>query len=553
MSSRSRVAVALVASAVALLSWNATAAADESEQSPQEQAEEQVLDQAVTAPPEVGPVEKRGVPRFDNRPISWRWALGGQAFGLTGGTIWYVLDEETKAVDWDYTGWYSDDPELELRPQSEVWKGLDGFRFDDNVMVLNTPLHPLAGSGYYLLARSSSMGMLASFLTANTTSFLWEAVIEHQEVISVNDQIYTGIGGFPLGEFYYQMGQYFRHSEPTRFNRAMSWVFGLPLQLRDLVHGTSPQRGGLTDRGFPEDIWAKFVLHTGAGAGLTADGYGEVGASGELIRLPDFQAEGEHSKWVFGPLQSSLATSLSLNNDYVHNWKIDAQVDMAGYYHHDISDSGGHLEGTSLFVGTGMGFRHVQHWYQEEPLADGDFLSRYGIVHLPGLRLDGSWLSEHADVRLSYSALPGITSIDSVAYPVYRDETGREAARTVLADERYYYGWGISNLLRLEVDMDPAHFHLNADIHWSRSINALDRFKHEEERFGEDGDGYLTLTDLVSELELGVLFALPVSNLRAGAIAQARRHNGTLTDATDDEWSADRRDVRALGTIQLVY
>lgn len=509
------------------------------------------LDEEIAPPPAFPDAD--GVLRLDHRSPSWRWAIGGQLLALTGGTIWYVLDEETNAVDWDYRGIYSDDPDLELRPQSDVWRRFDGWRFDDNVMVLNTPLHPMAGSGYYLLARSSSLGMLGSLLAANTTSLVWETVIEHQEVVSINDLVYTGLGGFPLGEMYYQLGQFFRHSEPTRLNRALSWVFGLPLQLRDLVHGTSPQYDGPVDeRGWPTDIWHNFVLHTGFGTGITADSYLELGASAELNRLPDFQAAGEHEGFVYGPLKSSLAASISANDDYVHNWKLDGRVDFAGHYLHDMTDEDGPVEGTSLFVGTGMGFRHVQHWFQNEPLAQGDFLSRYGIVHLPGLRLDTSWMHEAATLRLSYSAYPDITSIDSVAYPIFAEETGRQAARTVLANERYYYGFGFSNLLRLEADMDPAHFHVQADLHWSRSINARDRFKHEEERFGPDADDYLTLIDRVANVEMGALFALPAYNMRAGLVGQMRRHDGTVRDG-GNEWTADRRDLRMLGVLQLVY
>lgn len=541
---------ALIIAMAALFGWSSMAVAQPDE--PDEEDAENTEQQMVDAP---DGADSDGLLRLEHRDTSWRWLLGGQLFSMTGGTIWYVLDEETNAVDWDYTGWYSDDPELELRPQSEVWRGLDGWRFDDNVMVLNTPLHPLAGSGYYLLARSSSLGMLGSFLAANSTSMFWETVIEHQEVVSVNDLIYTGVGGFPIGEFYYQLGQFFRHSEQTRLNRALSWVFGLPLQLRDAIHGTSPDPGvdlSLGDRGWPTDIWHQFVLHSGAGRGMTADGYLELGASAQLARLPDYRGEGEHDQWLTGPLQSSLAASVSANGDYVHNWKIDARLDMAGYYRHDVSADAGQRQGTSLFLGTGMGFRHIQHWYQPEPLADGDFLSRYGIVHLPGLRLDFSWMNEHADIHLKYAALPDVTSIDSVAYPEFEQATGREAPRTVLADERYYYGVGLSNLLRIDIDMAPAHFHGDLAVHWSRSINSLDRFKDDPERFGDDLDGYLTLVDRITSLELGAMFDLPLPDLRAGIVGQMRRHHGVVRDGAE-EWDADRHDMRFLGTLRLVY
>ena len=569
MKKHRRAGIKSVAFIVLLSCWSTTALADETEEEAEQAAE--TMPQSVEAPNGDEPIaDEPGAdePSADaltvdapdgtydpgDDDISWRWVIGGQLFALTGGTIWYALDEETNAVDWDYSGLWGDAPDdLEMRPQSEAWRGLDGWRFDDNVMVLNTPLHPLAGSSYYILARSSSLGMLGSFLAQNATSMTWETVIEHQEVTSVNDLILTGVGGVPLGEMYYQMGEYFRRGERTRFNRVMSWIFGLPSQLRDVIHGRTPGHAlTLDERGLPDDTWSRFVLHSGVGGEINAGPYGEIGVSGELSQLPDYRRAGDHDGWLTGPLKTSLAASLSADDNRVNNWKIDARLDLAGYYLNEIDGEAGEEEGTSLFVGTGMGFRHVQHWYEEEVLVDSDFLGRYGIVHLPGFRLEASWFGGEADIHFSYAALPDFTSIDSVAYPEYFADTGRIAPRTVLADERYYYGWGFSNLLRLEFDIAAAHVYGNLDLHWTRSIDRLDRFKHDTERFGEDLDGYLSLTDSVTHLEVGALFDMPIPNLRTGIIAEGRQRRGTVDDG-NDQWNQQRRDVRVLGTVQMVY
>ncbi len=483
-------------------------------------------------------------PSANHDPMWWR-AGGWQAAALTAGTIWYFSYGDLNSVDWDFAGLYSDDPEL--RPQSEVWKNFGGWRLDDNVMFLNTPLHPMAGAAYYLLGRGHNLGMWSSILLANLTSFFWEAGIEHHEVISLNDMILTGIGGIPLGEFYHQFGQFFRSAEPTWYNQAMAWVFAAPSQINDLIDGTGPLYvGARDDRGWPEATWHRFEIRPGfSAAGVVGDQRtrfdGEITASAELVRLPDFRRTGERNEWLTGPLRSKLETGIAAGGGDIYSWGLRGELDFAGYYRHRVADG----VGTSFFAGAGLAFDHQQHRY------DGG-LDRYGLVHLPGLRLDGSWLTGPADVRVRYGVHPDFASIDSVAYPVYRDETGRRAGRTVLDDERYYMGWGLTNMLGIEVEASPAHLHWDARVHWARGWNALDRFWDDEERFGQDLDGYLTVTDTVWHHEVGALFDTPVSSLQTGVVGEYRSRAGTVEDG-EETWSDRRRDLRGLGVVRMGF
>ena len=482
-------------------------------------------------------------------PISTDWWRTGawQTVAMIGATIWYLSYDELNAEDWDYTGLYSNDPEFELRPQSEVWRNFGGWRFDDNVMYLNTPLHPMAGAGYYLLARGSNLGMWASVLVTNLTSFFWEAGIEHQEVISLNDLVLTGVGGIPLGEVYHQLGRFFRSSEPTTFNRVMSWIFATPTELHDLIDGTAPlYPGERGDFGWPTNTWHRFVLQPAMGSSV-ADGAdsarhdAELFAEAELNRLPNYREEGDRAEWVSGPLYTQIAAQFSAGGGDVYSWGLEGALDFAGHHRQMIGES----TGAGWFAGLGMAFRHYQHRF-------GGVLDRYGLVHLPGPVADATFMTGPADVRLRLGVYPDFSSIDSRAYPRFRDQTGRVDGRTVLDDERYYYGWGLSALTRLEVDVDPVHLHWNWDLHWARSIDTLDRYWDDEERFGADLDGYLHLTDSASTHKLSAMIQTPIPRLRTGLIGEYRGRAGTVSDG-DDTWSDDIADWRGMVAGQLVY
>ena len=508
----------------------------------------------------------------DPRQLSWRWLIGGQVFELTAGIVWYLTDEETNEVDWDYSGIYTSRDVVEegnmgpreLRPQRERWRGLDGFRFEDNVMVLNSPLHPMAGAGYYILARSASAGMAGSALTAQVSSLVWEGAIEHMEVFSINDQLLTAAGGVALGEAYFQLGDFFRRAEPTRFNRSMAWVFGFPSQLRDRIHGyDAPQARAYGDHGWPEEIWNRFTIEPAFSVASTRaegeEGFGDPRFDGELAvameisNLPDYRRSGEHSRWISGPLYSSLSANLAMGSD-VHDWGLRSELDFAGYYRHDLrGEDVGSRRGTSLFVGTGLGFRHVQHRFDDAGAFDERrFLDRHGIVHFPGLRLDASWFTGVADVRLRYGLTPDFAAMESRAYRDFRAAGQEEyqGFQTVVEKEGYYYGAGFSSLVDLEVTIDPVHLHWGWDLHWTSSIDRADRFKDFEEF-----EGYLSMTDLVSTHEVGAMFDIPVSNLRAGVRGEYRQRSGTLQEPGEegDFVESQSSELRGLGVLQLSY
>ena len=483
----------------------------------------------------------------------WRNAFwNGLALGLA--TWWYLSYDDLNSEDWDFTGFYTDDPELEMRPQIEKWRGLDGWRFDDNIMVFNSPLHPMAGAGYYIMARGNNLGIWGAILTANISSFVWEAVIEHHEVMSINDSIYTGFAGIPLGEAYHQLGQFFRSGERNWVNQTMSWIFATHLQLHDLIDGTAPLYLGERDEmGWPVDTWNRFVIQPGFSAASTQGSDvvrydGEIAGSAELKRLPDFRRQGSHSQWFTGPIGVELASSFSTGQPDagVYTWHLYGALDFAGYYHQNLRSSPRGKVGASHFVGLGMAFKHIQHRF------DG-FLDRYGIMNLPGLRLDSSFFAGPVDLRFRWGVHPDFTHTDALAYPTFEAQSGRRAARTVLENHGYYYGWGLTSALGVELNMSPLKISWQWDRHWARSINAMDRYRDDEERFGPDLDGYLTLTDQHDNHRLSAMVDIPgISPLQAGLIGEWRGRQGMVDDG-DERWRAELSELRGLGVVRLVY
>jgi hypothetical protein len=121
------------------------------------------------------------------------------------------------------------------------WHNLTDSKWvvDNDQFSLNQFLHPYGGSIYYGLARSAGLTFWESFLYSVGGSFLWEMGDETTQP-SINDMIFTPIGGTFLGEPLFRMASllletdegkpgFWRElgaaviSPPTGFNRL---VFG---------------------------------------------------------------------------------------------------------------------------------------------------------------------------------------------------------------------------------------------------------------------------------------------------------------------------------------
>ncbi len=386
------------------------------------------------------------------------------------GMIKYWLTPSVNSVDWDY------------RFNWENWRKrlltYDAWRFDDNRISINTYEHVLGGVLYYFVPRSLGASMLESFLFALAASAIWELLIEFREVVSVNDMIFTPVGGMALGEVLFQLSKFFQRGSDTAINQVLSSIFGVAgvSNLNAWVSKNKPRVSSNTDRfGFPSDVWHKFDVFSNFEKSKTKSGVSwekiSLGFDTKIIDIPGAGQVGN----INTLLTDGGFTRLVFNgkfNQFVNlsDFLFFAKTSLIGYYRQSITKTQEQeLKGYSFFIGTSTAIDYHTHLI-------GKVTDRLGIVNVLGPSLDLTYYSNGYKIRCTIDVFGDFAAVRSFAIDKFIENNGESALVSVLKDHHYYFAFGITANPRVEVSNGPFEMSIELKYHWLTSVNALDRF-----------------------------------------------------------------------------
>ncbi len=120
------------------------------------------------------------------------------------GEIEYLANKGINDDDWEYPFTF----------KGFARKIADGPTLDANNFTTNAVSHVYAGSMYYSAARSFGYSFPKSMLFSIGGSLMWEYLGEYRERASLNDMLFTGIGGALVGEALFQTARFFERTLP---------------------------------------------------------------------------------------------------------------------------------------------------------------------------------------------------------------------------------------------------------------------------------------------------------------------------------------------------
>ncbi|MEZ4367157.1 MAG: DUF3943 domain-containing protein [Kofleriaceae bacterium] len=335
---------------------------------------------------------------------------------------------------------------------------LDAWRYDNNGFPINFIWHPVDGAQYHVFARASDLSLPMSVLYAGVSSMIWEAGIEFQERLSINDALVTTGAGTSLGEFVHWLGRYLESApEPRPWHAVARWGLTTTRAAHNAALGHDRLRPHTTADalGLSSDIWHRFEFFAGVGLGRLEGDAGAAAGSGprpELATLGTVRAHGELAAlpgYLTAPVldRSFVEANLTsarlrvLGGDDAIGLDLATDAVLIGHHHQRLPlDRAGH----ATTIGVALGFH-----YRRDLI--GAWTDRVAQLHLPGLALDHHVHVGEVTARARLRAHIDFAGMHAAGYGRWRAANPDGVDKAILRKRGYYFGWGPSASLELEV------------------------------------------------------------------------------------------------------
>lgn len=386
-------------------------------------------------------------------------------------TFNYYLAPKSNFPDWEY----------DLKSSLKARANFGAVRFDDNQFKTNVG-HYYAGTVYYTIARSNGLDRMESLLYTFAASSAWEYIAEYREVVSINDQINTTLGGFILGETLHEIGRLFASGSDTLQNRMLRAAFGSPDTFNSwLAQKTSGATFDVSQTGFKPDVWGKagvFYSQDTNTSNFSKNGKkaARMGFDAEVIDIPLFEETGHVRSLLTDTVFASLLWETGTNAETMDTFKLFAKTTLAAYYEKNLGrDAEGKLSGYNLFVGPSMALdiddTNSSIGNSHTPKADF-----HGIAHILGGTIDLTAYTKGYRIRAILDVYGDFAMMRSYAFDNYEKSHDVSHVPNVTREHDYYYGLGHTASLGLVVNKGAYEVGAKVTDIRTSALNARTRF-----------------------------------------------------------------------------
>ena len=409
---------------------------------------------------------------------------------------------------------------------------LDGLRFDSNQFSLNWS-HVLAGATYYQFGRTNGQTWFYSWLMSVAGSTWWEIVGEPKEVISINDQIITGLGGFATGEPWYRIGHFLCHQRGF-LPRALGFL-NPAVKINHWLDRRDPAAETYVPPG-----WHEMRLFAGArriaagGLAPATDVY--FGFEARLLDLPEYGRPGAVRRAVDEPFISEISFDMAARGGRAEETRFATRTVTWGRHVQRIAANG---DGYSLTVGLGSSFE----LFKKRPVAEYDahpvpvrtdltkllldeprrFTDKLALLHVAGPVVDLTVFRRGFRLRATVEASLDFGLVNALALNDYSLGHDIAGLKTTVFYYGYYYGLGGSVSAAARLEWGGLRLRALASSGAWSSFDYLDRFAAAITNNARLEDGRRRLL-------LGAAWRLPGTALEAFAEVEEVRRRGRLAE-----------------------
>ncbi|MBC7365171.1 MAG: hypothetical protein H5U07_11645, partial [Candidatus Aminicenantes bacterium] len=313
---------------------------------------------------------------------------------------------------------------------------------------------------------------------------------EWREIISINDNIMTGLGGYVLGESWFQLGRYLLNT----FNpagRFLSWLNPF-LKINgyfDRRHPLPPYSHNFNPAA--QDVYL-FVGYRNSPTSSISQNTDNLALSlhSRLITEPLYGLPGKVEENFYAPFYSQLDFDFMFHGETREEIAASAKILPIGRFIQKISEEG---RGFSLYYGLGSTF----YLYVKRPITEYDaghlpvnkpeefhfeeprnFRDKLAAVNFLGPLADimlyrGAW-----KFHLRVEAYPSFGMINAWAFNKYSVDHDVQGMKSTLTYYGYYYGFGPSFEALGEIKFKSLRLQASTLYHYYRSAQGRDRFQN---------------------------------------------------------------------------
>ncbi len=404
------------------------------------------------------------------------WLELGGFVAYSGISYWIKYTKKGFIEDWQF--------QLNWHDQSRRFFTLQAWRFDSNNFSLNWT-HALAGGIYYNFFRTNNFSWLQSLAAGVGTSFFWEYVVEWKEVVSINDQIMTGLGSYATGETFYQIGHYLAH-QPGFFHQVLS-LLNPVVKFNHWWDRKDPAAHDYVQPG-----WHDFRFFAGARSLTSAGREPETGlyfgVRAALLTPPGYGQPGEVRERLKDTYFSEFYLDYAVRGGRADETNLVMTAMTLGSFRQSIDASG---RGHALIFGIGSSFDYFKkrpvdvYDYDPVPVNQGidlhlerprNFTDKLAILHIAGPVLDWTVFRPGLKLRTVVAAFGDFSLTNSLALNTYSGLHDIAGEKTTVLYYGYYYGFGGTVLGSATLDWGGLRARARADFGAWSSADGLDRF-----------------------------------------------------------------------------
>lgn len=453
---------------------------------------------------------------------------GAEMLGLLGsGLIYYWVKADQNKEDWEF-------PNLKDRLLT-----FDAVRFDNNLFITNHVLHGASGTGYYSFARANGLSVPASILYSFGTSAVFEWGLEWLEKVSVNDLIWTPMGGFAPGEWFNQLGNYL-NSAPGGGgfgNQLAAATLGFPRYVHMKLDGDQLPPTLPTDSlGLSTAYHHRFDIGYGFAAADNDLGQSgiehDVNIRARIVNMPGFLRPGRFATDFGNGNFTDMRVRLSFDSTGWADADLFFEADLAGYYAQDFKPLASGVGGDASMYAVATAVRVIDDY----SLDRRDTLA---LAHLLGPSAKWWVAGGGALLRLDVSVSGDFAGVRSLPYRRWESLFGTEGTKTVLQKYSYYFALGTSARAGARLSYGGLELGARGLVGMYDSIDGLDRYQQLVSRDVHNRDQLL-------EGEAWIGYTPPRTPVHFGVRGREMWRRSEMKPLAESRW--DRRLAIELGS-----